>query len=452
MIRTAIPAKFPLPWAGGAGAQKNAIATPSLQGSLPGRASLTDGFPPLNFLNINAGGIPPYGADHNGILNQITAWDQWQQAGGAVVYDASFATSIGGYPSGALLASSTVGITWLSLIDNNLVNPDAGPSTSWQGRLSTYSAGGPNYFNSVFAAAIGGYPIGALILSARDPGVYYINATAGNTANPDTTSPSGWFVYKQTSSGGFDRFDAFLANAAAGYPIGAVLQSQTYGTFFVNTIAGNQGNPDVAGTGWAAFRPNYGQTATYSGPATTVWIAPPYVTGVHAIVVGGGGGGADCNASGGSYTSGGGGGAGGYAEGYYAVTPGTSYSVVVGGGGAAQGVGGTSAFGGFLLATGGVGAAFQTVTVSAGGTGGSGASGNILNLIGGYGSDGQAGSLIFAGNGAPGPWGGGGRAGNLGGITGVAPGAGGGGAYDSAQTAVARLGGLGAPGFIMLRY
>ena len=91
-----------------------------------GAASLTDGFPPLTFVPSVAGGLPPFGADLNGILKQLSQWDQWQAAGGPIFYNSRFATSIGGYPNGAMLNSAvTPGTIWMSTADNNMTNPDA---------------------------------------------------------------------------------------------------------------------------------------------------------------------------------------------------------------------------------------------------------------------------------------------------------------------------------------
>ncbi|ASW06316.1 gp53-like domain-containing protein [Rhizobium sp. 11515TR] len=92
-----------------------------------GAASLTDGFPPLTFLPVGSGGVPPFGQDFNGILNQITQWTRWQNAGGLATYISALSTAIGGYPQGALLASSvTAGLVWLNTVDNNTTNPDSG--------------------------------------------------------------------------------------------------------------------------------------------------------------------------------------------------------------------------------------------------------------------------------------------------------------------------------------
>jgi hypothetical protein len=123
-----IPTKFPIPWANGAGSPYiNPVPTPSQQGIKNGAASLTDGFPPNCFIAYAAGGAGPFGADTNGILNQITAWLQWAQAGGPITYDGTFQAAIGGYPKGTVIASgTTAGLLWLSTVDNNTSDPDTG--------------------------------------------------------------------------------------------------------------------------------------------------------------------------------------------------------------------------------------------------------------------------------------------------------------------------------------
>jgi hypothetical protein len=81
---------------------------------------------------IEAGGVPPFGQDMNGILKQVTQSVQWKQAGGGYVYDAAFATAIGGYPAGATLNSAVMlGRQWMSLVDNNLIDPDSAAAAGW---------------------------------------------------------------------------------------------------------------------------------------------------------------------------------------------------------------------------------------------------------------------------------------------------------------------------------
>ncbi len=124
-----IPSKFNIPFAASAGAgYVRQIPQASQSGIQVGAASLTDGFPAATFQSTASGGKPPFGEDLNGILKQITQWSQWQNAGATVQYDATFATAIGGYPAGTVLGSYPAGVLWVSLVDDNLTNPDTGGS------------------------------------------------------------------------------------------------------------------------------------------------------------------------------------------------------------------------------------------------------------------------------------------------------------------------------------
>lgn len=138
-----LPTKFTLRWAqNAAGADVRNVPMPSQQGIQAGAASFNDGFPPLNFIPPESGGIPPFGQDFNGALRMISAWNQWQQAGGPVTYDADFSTAIGGYPAGAILQQAGVpGAYWISTEDNNASDPDTGgdnwiPFSVANGRLA----------------------------------------------------------------------------------------------------------------------------------------------------------------------------------------------------------------------------------------------------------------------------------------------------------------------------
>ena len=124
MQSTDKPSKFSIPWANSG--TKNTIPTASQIGITAGKASLTDGFPPLTFTPVAAGGVPPAGADFNGILNQMTAAERWTMAGGGYPYDSDFSTAIGGYPKGARVLRSDGAGYWQSTIENNTNNPDTG--------------------------------------------------------------------------------------------------------------------------------------------------------------------------------------------------------------------------------------------------------------------------------------------------------------------------------------
>lgn len=127
MQSSSIPSKFNIPFANNAGGPYiRTIPQASQVGITPGAASLYDGFPLLTFTPESSGGVPPSGQDFNGILNAITKWVQWLNAGAPVFYDATFSTAIGGYPKGAMIAAAAANTWWLSSVENNATNPDAG--------------------------------------------------------------------------------------------------------------------------------------------------------------------------------------------------------------------------------------------------------------------------------------------------------------------------------------
>jgi hypothetical protein len=199
-------------------------------------------------------------------------------------------------------------------------------------------------------------------------------------------------------------------------------------------------------------RNTWTNAAVFKTAGTFSWTAPSGVSVTRAIVVGGGGGGSDCVSTGigNGLVSGGGGGAGGYVEGFVSVVGGETYAGTVGAGGTSQQTGGASTFGG-MIAGGGAGASAASTSLGPG-AGGGGAAGGYLAVSGGDGSDGQGGTLVFAGNGAPGPWGGAGRAGDGGGLSAAGYGGGGGGAYDSGFTGKYYAGGYGHSGIVIIMW
>jgi hypothetical protein len=132
MQLSGIPTKFPVVWAAGLTSTYVRPVPVTYTGAEVGAASFTLGFPAATFIPLASGGAPPDGRDTNGILQEITEWNQWQQAGGPIQYDSSFQASIGGYPQGAIVQSiTTFGKSWLSTVDNNTTNPDTG-GAGWE--------------------------------------------------------------------------------------------------------------------------------------------------------------------------------------------------------------------------------------------------------------------------------------------------------------------------------
>lgn len=186
---TDIPVKIPTPFADGAGGGfvTYPIPVPSQSG---GVASFTDGFPPTTFEQLAAGGNPPFGADFNGLLKQITIWLRWAQAGGIPnKYDATFSASIGGYPQGAFVQSATAGHYWISQVDDNPTNPDAAganwtifPDTLIQQQSGNYTATDTGAVNHV---AIALSPVPVSLASLIGSPIRFLIAHANTITTPD---------------------------------------------------------------------------------------------------------------------------------------------------------------------------------------------------------------------------------------------------------------------------
>jgi len=131
MQNSSQPKLLPIPFA--TGGSKQDIPNDSQIGITAGRASYNDGFPPLTRTPLAAGGVPPFGTDFNGVLNDITAAVRWSQSGAGYPFNAAFNTAISGYPKGARIPNSTQDGYWLNTIDGNTANPEAtgAATTGW---------------------------------------------------------------------------------------------------------------------------------------------------------------------------------------------------------------------------------------------------------------------------------------------------------------------------------
>lgn len=260
------PTKIPLIWGSSAGGSYiRDIPTASRIGFQNGAASFTDGFPPLCFVPVSTGGAGPFGQDMNGILFQITAGLQWEQAGGPNPWNVGFANSIGGYPRGAIVSNaSVIGLYWISTADNNMSNPDVG-GANWESfGVALYSgSGNPN-------GVVNGNAAGA----GTPPDMYW--DTSGQALWVCVTTGSVWQ----------------LANRAA-VPI-AVSQVITSGAFSV-TVPPGASVADItangAGGGGGGATASNGAAAGGSGGAYFHWQVPVHGGSVTGTVGAGGAGG-----------------------------------------------------------------------------------------------------------------------------------------------------------------
>ncbi|HIH5501795.1 TPA: hypothetical protein ACYR7L_000199 [Proteus mirabilis] len=116
--------------------QKNVIPE-KYETSMEGNQATWDqGFGQITMLPVSAGGLPPKGQDFNGILNQISETLVHISKGGVFKFSADYAAAINGYPKGAILQSEDEKKYYQSLIDNNKVNFNTASKdqikTSWK--------------------------------------------------------------------------------------------------------------------------------------------------------------------------------------------------------------------------------------------------------------------------------------------------------------------------------
>lgn len=156
MNQSDVPARFNIPFANNAGGAYIRSIPDGHQNPTgsDAPASLYDGFPPECFQDIALGGIPPSGKDFNGILKRLSEWARWQAAGGPAIFNSGYASAIGGYPKGAVLASTaTDGLFWVSTANGNATDPDGGSPANWKGfgPALTLSFDGSNNWRRVAA-------------------------------------------------------------------------------------------------------------------------------------------------------------------------------------------------------------------------------------------------------------------------------------------------------------
>lgn len=180
------PSQLTIPFANSG--TRTVIPTPSQIGITAGAASLTDGFPPLTRTPIAAGGVPPSGAEINGILYLMSAADRWANVGGGYPYDSTYATAIGGYPKGARLVRTDGIGYWLNTTDNNATDPEAG-GAGWV----------PDLMPGATAVTMTGSNV---TLTALQYGQPVIRITGLLTANLNLIFPAlvaGWTVINATT-------------------------------------------------------------------------------------------------------------------------------------------------------------------------------------------------------------------------------------------------------------
>lgn len=221
------PKLLPVPFADGG--SKQTIPVGSQIGITAGRASYTDGFPPLTRTPLAGGGVPPFGTDFNGVLNDITAAIRWKQSGAGYTFDSTFSTAISGYPKGAKLTNSTFDGFWLNTVDGNTSAPEAADSslTGWI-PADTYGV-----------TALTGLAGSSITLSSLQASRPRITLAGTLSANINLTVPAwtkSWLIENNTT-GAFSV--TFKTPSGSGVAIPAGAKASVYGNG-TNIVLDNQ--------------------------------------------------------------------------------------------------------------------------------------------------------------------------------------------------------------------
>lgn len=182
------PAQITVPFA--ASGLKNAI--PAVSDPINGKAGYDQGFTAINMTPKTAGGIPPFGQDFNGIFYDVTLAIQYLEAGGTFPFNLTYATTIGGYPKGAIVSRANGDGVWVNLVANNSTNPDMG-GAGWRPGDSGGVVGGIRNLKMSVTAASASAVITADLVEVMTAlnGVTYALPSFSKTINLAVTGAGG---------------------------------------------------------------------------------------------------------------------------------------------------------------------------------------------------------------------------------------------------------------------
>lgn len=308
---------------------KNTI--PATTNNVTGNAGYDAGFGAINMTPKTAGGIPPFGQDFNGIFFDVTTAIQYLEAGGSFPYNSTFATAVGGYPLGAIVSSTDGTGLWRNVTANNTTNPETF-GAGWQ----------PEDAGSTSVAMTNANVTLTALQAARS--IIFITGTI--TANIQLIFPTYVKLWTIINNG----TGAFTVTAKTAGGSGVAITSGV-----VQAVYGDGTNIASSGSGRLLGAPQVFSTAgtfTYTPTAGTNRVI------VEVQAAGGASGGAPATGAGVS-SLGGPGGAGAYAKSLFtSAFAGVTITVGAGGtgvSGAAGNNGGSSSFGALVSCPGGIG-------------------------------------------------------------------------------------------------
>lgn len=168
------PGKIITPWA--ESGLKNAI--PAAANPATGRAGFDQGFSAINMTAKEAGGIPPFGQDFNGIFYEVTNILRYMQAGGQPTFSATLASGIGGYPVGAMILGDDGVAIYTNRVDGNSSNPNSGGSGWAREDLMLREALRRSYAEAGLNLVEGSFELGGVLSGPNDVLLYEKDCSA----------------------------------------------------------------------------------------------------------------------------------------------------------------------------------------------------------------------------------------------------------------------------------
>lgn len=179
-----------------------------------GNAGYDAGFPATNMTPKEAGGIPPFGQDFNGILFDITTAIRYLQAGMQFPYSSSFATAVGGYPLGAIVTRTDGTGFWRNTVANNTTDPE------------DFGAGWSPEGSGISTVAMSNANVTLTALKAARPIIVITGAITANLNLIFPTYSRQWLVVNR-STGAFSV--TCKTASGSGVPVSSAFTQSVYG-------------------------------------------------------------------------------------------------------------------------------------------------------------------------------------------------------------------------------
>lgn len=232
------PGKIITPWA--ESGLKNPI--PPAANPATGRAGFDQGFSAINMTAKEAGGIPPFGQDFNGIFYEVTNILRYMQAGGQPTFDAALATAIGGYPKGAVVIGDDGMSLFRNTVDGNSTNPNLGGDGWARPDLQMMELYRRSYAEAGYNV-IGTFRAGFTYVNASDVGIDEVTGKGftgpAGRVDPGTNPTSGGFTDVSVKS--LRTFLATNGGAAFIKTTSGVSVQQELGSLSFDRTAGMEG-------------------------------------------------------------------------------------------------------------------------------------------------------------------------------------------------------------------